>query len=38
MVFRDMLKDNTKTTYMFDQIEFDIDIPAKYFSQRILKR
>ncbi len=38
MVFRDMLKDNTKTTYMFDKIEFDIDIPAKYFSQRILKR
>jgi outer membrane lipoprotein-sorting protein len=38
IVFRDMLKNNTKTTYMFDEIEFDIEIPAKYFSQRILKR
>jgi len=38
MVFRDMLKENTKTTYMFDKIQFDIEIPAKYFSQRILKR
>lgn len=38
MVFRDMLKENTKTTYKFDVIEFDIEIPAKYFSQSILKR
>ncbi|NIX54980.1 MAG: outer membrane lipoprotein-sorting protein, partial [candidate division Zixibacteria bacterium] len=38
MIFRDMLKDNTKTTYVFDEIEFDVKIPAKYFSQRILKR
>lgn len=38
MIFRDMLKENTKTTYMFDEIQFDIDIPAKYFSQRMLKR
>jgi len=38
MIFRDMLKENTKTTYMFDKIQFDIEIPAKYFSQRILKR
>jgi outer membrane lipoprotein-sorting protein len=38
IIFRDMLKENTKTTYMFDKIEFDIDIPAKYFSQSILKR
>lgn len=38
IIFRDMLKDNTKTTYMFDKIQFDIDIPVKYFSQRILKR
>jgi outer membrane lipoprotein-sorting protein len=38
MIFRDMLKENTKTTYMFDKIEFDVEIPAKYFSQRILKR
>lgn len=38
MVFRDMLKENTKTIYTFDKIQFDIDIPAKYFSQRILKR
>jgi outer membrane lipoprotein-sorting protein len=38
MIFRDMLKENTKTTYMFDKVQFDVDIPAKYFSQRILKR
>lgn len=38
MIFRDMLKENTKTTYMFDKIQFDVDIPAKYFSQNILKR
>ena len=38
MVFRDMLKENTKTTYVFDKIIFDVDIPAKYFSLRILKR
>ena len=38
MIFRDMLKENTKTTYMFDKIQFDIEIPSKYFSQRILKR
>jgi outer membrane lipoprotein-sorting protein len=38
MVFRDLLKKNTKTTYMFDDIEFDIDIPNKYFSQSILRR
>jgi hypothetical protein len=38
MIFRDMLKENTKTTYLFDHIEFDIDIPKKYFSQSILKR
>lgn len=38
IVFRDMLKENTKTTYMFDKIEFDVEIPAKYFSQSILKR
>ena len=38
MVFRDMLKENTQTTYMFDKIQFDVDIPSKYFSQRILKR
>ena len=38
MVFRDMLKENTKTTYIFDQIDFDIEIPRKYFSQSILKR
>jgi len=38
MVFRDMLKENTKTTYMFDKIIFDVDIPDKYFSLRILKR
>jgi len=38
MIFRDMLKENTSTTYTFDKIEFDIDIPAKYFSLQILKR
>jgi outer membrane lipoprotein-sorting protein len=38
MIFRDMLKENTKTTYKFDVIEFDVEIPAKYFSQSILKR
>jgi len=32
MIFRDLLKKNTKTTYMFDEIEFDINIPDKYFS------
>lgn len=38
MVFRDLLKENTRTTYMFDEIEFDVDIPKKYFSQSILRR
>jgi outer membrane lipoprotein-sorting protein len=38
MIFRDLLKENTKTTYIFDKIEFDIKIPKKYFSQSILKR
>ena len=38
MVFRDLLKENTRTTYMFDVIRFDVDIPPKYFSQSILKR
>ncbi len=38
MIFRDLLKENTKTTYIFDAIEFDVDIPDKYFSQSILKR
>ncbi len=38
MIFRDMLKNNTKTTYMFDEIEFGIKIPKKYFSLRVLKR
>ncbi len=38
MIFRDLLKENTKTTYMFDDIEFDVHIPKKYFSQSILKR
>jgi len=38
MVFRDVLKENTRTVYSFDEIEFDVKIPSKYFSQRILKR
>jgi hypothetical protein len=38
MIFRDMLKENTKTTYKFDVIKFDVEIPKKYFSQSILKR
>ena len=38
MVFKDLLKENTKTTYKFDVIEFDVKIPPSYFSQSILKR
>jgi outer membrane lipoprotein-sorting protein len=38
MVFRDLLKQNTQTTYIFDVIKFDIKIPSKYFSHGILKR
>ena len=38
MVFRDMLKKNTKTIYSFDKIQFDIEVPLKYFQQSILKR
>lgn len=38
MVFRDLLKENTQTTYHFDVVEFDVEIPSKYFSQSILKR
>ena len=38
MVFHDLLKKNTQTTYIFDVIKFDVKIPAKYFSQNILKR
>ncbi len=38
MIFKDLLKENTKTTYKFDVIQFDIEIPARYFSQSILKR
>ncbi|MEK9629136.1 MAG: outer membrane lipoprotein-sorting protein [Nitrospinota bacterium] len=38
MIFRDLLKENTKTTYKFDVIKFDVKIPARYFSQSILKR
>jgi outer membrane lipoprotein-sorting protein len=38
LIFRDLLKENTKTTYIFDEIEFDVDIPKKYFSQSVLKR
>lgn len=38
MVFRDMLKKNTKTTYVYDHIQFNIEISPKYFSQSILKR
>jgi hypothetical protein len=38
MIFKDMLKENTQTTYKFDVIDFDIEIPARYFSQSILKR
>ena len=38
MVFRDLLKEDTRTTYMFDVIKFDVKIPVKYFSQSILKR
>ena len=38
MIFKDLLKESTKTTYKFDVIKFDIEIPARYFSQSILKR
>jgi hypothetical protein len=38
MIFKDLLKENTKTTYKFDVIEFDVEIPARYFSQSSLKR
>ncbi len=38
MIFRDMLKEDTQTTYVFDTIRFNVDIPKGYFSQRILKR
>ena len=38
LIFRDMLKGDSQTTYVFDRIEFDVDIPRKYFSQSILKR
>jgi len=38
MIFKDLLKENTQTTYKFDVIEFDVEIPARYFSQSILKR
>jgi len=38
MVFRDRLKENTKTTYVFDTIEFDVAIPEDTFSQARLKR
>ena len=32
MIFKDLLKENTQTTYKFDVIEFDIEIPSKYFG------
>ena len=38
MIFKDLLKENTKTTYKFDAIKFDVKIPPSYFSQSILKR
>ncbi|MBI4384253.1 MAG: outer membrane lipoprotein-sorting protein [Nitrospinae bacterium] len=38
LTFRDMLKENTHTTYHFDVIEFDVPVPEKYFSLSILKR
>ncbi len=38
MIFRDMLKENTQTIYQFDEIHFDVTIPKKYFSKRVLKR
>ena len=38
MIFKDLLKENTQTTYKFDVIKFNVEIPARYFSQSILKR
>jgi len=37
MIFKDLLKESTKTTYKFDAIKFDVKIPPSYFSQSILK-
>ncbi|OGW26539.1 MAG: outer membrane lipoprotein-sorting protein [Nitrospinae bacterium RIFCSPLOWO2_12_FULL_47_7] len=38
LVFRDMLKEDTHTTYVFDVIQFDVEIPEKYFNVSILRR
>jgi len=38
MIFKDLLKKNTQTTYKFDVIKFDLDIPDHYFSISILRR
>ena len=38
MIFKDLLKKNTQTSYKFDVIKFDLDIPDHYFSISILKR
>ena len=37
MIFKDLLKKNTQTTYKFDVIKFDLDIPDYYFSISILR-
>ena len=37
MIFKDLLKKNTQTTYKFDVIKFDLDIPDHYFSISILR-
>jgi hypothetical protein len=38
MIFKDLLKKNTQTSYKFDVIKFDLVIPDHYFSISILKR
>jgi hypothetical protein len=38
MIFKDLLKKNTQTSYKFDVIKFDLYIPDHYFSISILKR
>ena len=32
------IEENIQFIHKFDVIEFDVEIPAKYFSQSILKR
>lgn len=38
MVFKDVLKDSSGTEFIFDSIEFDVDIPGYIFSKASLKK